>query len=158
MRNKKAIPTIFLILLSATLLLSVVGTASVSAQGTGSAVTVYSTIGGTTNPPAGTTDTSGTLTISAYPDSGYQFAYWIYQGPDTTGHGIQGVDTTIYTDNPLSIPCAAGYTVQFEAVFVPAGSAYATPGISIGWIVLAVALVAAVVGVIAFVAGRRLSK
>ena len=158
MKNMKAKAIVSLILVSVMAVFLVSSIAPVNAQ-SGSSVTIYATIGGTTNPQAGTTDTSGTLVLTATPDPGYQFAYWVYQGPDTTGHSITGLDTVIYTDNPLSIECAAGYAVEFQAVFLPTGSAYLpSASVNLTMAILAVALVAALVGAVAFVAGRRLKK
>ena len=159
MKSMKITTIVSLVLLSAMLLLFASNNAPVKAQSSGSAVIMHDTIGGTTSPAAGTIDTSGNTILTATPDPGFEFAYWIYLGPDFSGHGIAGVDGNTYSDNPLSIYCAAGYTVEFQAVFLPTGSAYLpSSGVSMGVVISAVAIVAVLVGAGAFIAGRRLRK
>jgi hypothetical protein len=84
------------------------------------------------------------------------FSYWLYKGPDLSHH-LQGGEQGIFTDNPLSIGTdAVDYTVTWQAVFVPEGAASLQPsGISVVYLIVLVAIVAAVIGALAFIGGRR---
>ncbi len=124
-------------------------------------VVMLDTTGGTTDPPNGTnvlTPADGTITMTAFPDAGYSFAYWLFAGPypeAQTGHP-QG---TAFYQNPISYTCAEGYTVYWQAVFTPTSSmTVQSQGIDVVYVVVAVVAVAAVVGVGAFLVGRRSRK
>ena len=101
-------------------------------------VTILSTNGGTTNPQAGTyiypEDT--TITLTAIPDDGFRFLYWIASGeftPDQTRNvpndivdgeivsipGLPSTDYLTFTNNPAEVVCGYGYTYRYQAVFAP---------------------------------------
>ncbi len=124
-------------------------------------VVMLVTTGGTTDPPNGTsvlTPADGTITMTATPDPGYSFAYWVFAGPypePQTGHP-QG---TLFYQNPISYTCAEGFTVYWQAVFTPTSSmAVQSQGVDVAYVVIAVVAVAAVVGVGAFLVGKRNRK
>ena len=87
--------------------------ATVKAQTTAS-VTVFASMGGTTDPAAGTyTYNDGqvvTFTATSYPDSGFYFSYWLVT--NSTG-------TNAPSDNPLSITIVGGQTYSLQPVFLP---------------------------------------
>jgi hypothetical protein len=157
MKGVKPMATFALILLMAMFALSV--SPIVSAQGGETTVVIYDSIGGTTDPPAGTTQMSGTVVLTATPDAGFEFAYWLYVGPDIGGHGVGGTTKSQWTDNPMTYNCAEGYTVEWQAVFVPTGSSsLPSSGIGAAYVVAFVVIAAAVAGVAAFAVGRRSRK
>lgn len=112
-------------------------------------IIVMPTVGGTVTPAAGSyTHTNGTIfEISANPDAGYVFKYWLVSGSVITGHETaysvitddQGnviseipratgsaIDSLTFTDNPARITCGYGYTYTYTAFFEQA-SATSTP-------------------------------
>ena len=120
------------------------------APGTNDAVViVMPTTGGTVTPAAGMyTYSNGTIIdISATPDSGYVFKYWLISGDVIPGHttrysvivdengnvvgqiprpSVSGVDSLTFTANPAHITCGYGYTYTYTAIFGPA-AAITTP-------------------------------
>jgi hypothetical protein len=102
-----------LTLLSALLLMAALSTSllMVSAQTQGT-VNIMDSVGGTTDPAAGTqTYNDGTtVTFTATPAAGYAFSNWIV----STDAGA-GTDTS----NPLSLPIAGGTTYTIQAIFTP---------------------------------------
>ncbi|MEJ2272499.1 MAG: hypothetical protein P8X91_08505, partial [Candidatus Bathyarchaeota archaeon] len=84
-------------------------------------VTVSSTPGGTTMPAAGRylyASAEPSFTLTATPDSGYEFKNWIVTGEYMPGHGGDpSLDTNVITDNPLQISHGSGYTYNYEAIF-----------------------------------------
>jgi hypothetical protein len=114
-------------------------------------VIVMPTNGGTVNPAAGRyTYPSGTIiNISATPNSGYVFKYWIISSDVLPGHTAnQGstiaddngtiiatipkvststIDSTTFTANPAHITCGYGYTYTYTALFAPQASATESP-------------------------------
>ncbi len=107
-------------------------------------VVIQPATGGTTDPAPGTrTYPNGTVvTLTATPDEGYSFHYWVISGNVTPGHA-QGQNATIITDpetgeivtsiprppvptgidslvvdvNPIEIECGFGYTFVYQPVF-----------------------------------------
>ena len=104
-------------------------------------VIVMPTTGGTVSPAAGmyTYSNGSVITISAIPDSGYKFNYWIVSSNYTPGHGtlgnsiitdesgqvigvapradVSGIDSATFTANPAKITCGYGYTYTYTAFF-----------------------------------------
>jgi hypothetical protein len=109
-------------------------------------VIVMPTTGGTVSPAAGShTYSNGTaIVLSATPDSGYVFKYWLISGQLTSGHPTgapsqlinpdtgevtmvprpaeptsltAGIDSLTFTTNPTHITCGYGYTYTYTAVF-----------------------------------------
>jgi hypothetical protein len=112
---------------------------------TDAVVIVMPTNGGNVNPQAGMYNyPNGTaIVLSATPNSGYQFSYWLISGGLTAGHpsgapsqvvnpdtgevavvprpaepqSATGVDSLTFTANPTRITCGYGYTYTYTAVF-----------------------------------------
>lgn len=156
MKVLKSIGIMFLMLLVASLFISAAGAQDPAQDAT--TVVILESIGGTTDPPVGTNTLFGDVTLTATPSTGYVFSYWLYEGPELA-HNLQGGAQRTFSDNPLSIGTdAAGYTVTWQAVFVPEGAASLQPsGIGVGYVILLVVVVAAVVGALGFI-GARLRK
>lgn len=116
-------------------------------------VVVVDAIGGTTNPGPGTyyyLDGS-TISLSATPNSGYDFVYWVAVGED--GHPM-----TI-TDNPTNIVCGYGYTYSYQAMFAPEGATQPSAGVPMEYLaIIAVLVIVAVIAVVAAVMYRGKSK
>jgi hypothetical protein len=117
-----------------------------NAQSDVATVIIQPSTGGTTDPAPGTyTYANGTnIVLTATPDAGYAFHYWIVSGNATPGHapGIPNyiidpdtgdvvgtiprvpvptdIDSLVFTTNPANITCGYGYTFQYQAVFTPA--------------------------------------
>ena len=163
MKKAKSVAVISLLVLASLIILIVANAASTQAQSTDVTVLIDSSIGGSSDPGAGTTSypAGSTITLTATPDSGFQFEYWVYQGPDLSHYGPGQTDTTVpsvYYTNPMTFTCGSGYTVEWQPVFVPIGSA-AVPSTSIPWVyIVAIAAIVAAVGVGAFLGGRRMKK
>jgi hypothetical protein len=116
-------------------------------------VVVLNSIGGTTNPGPGTYHYSNgsTISLTATPDSGYDFVQWVSVGSD--GHPYT------FTENPTSINCGYGYTYSYQAMFAPSGTAQPSAGVPIEYLVAIVVLViVAVIAVAAAVMYRGKSK
>jgi hypothetical protein len=133
--------TIYLTLLAATLLLAVMSQNAfvANAQTDVANVIIQPAIGGTTNPAAGNyTYPNGTnIIITATPNAGYKFSYWVVSGDLTPGHeGIPdyyyvqndtgtypivptftGLDSLVFSDNPANVTCGYGYTFSYQPVF-----------------------------------------
>ena len=105
-------------------------------------VIVLDALGGSTNPGPGTyryTDGS-TISLTATPNDGYDFAYWVAVGED--GH-----PATI-DDNPTNINCGYGYTYSYQAMFAPSGTTtQPTSGVPMEY--LAAIIVLVIIAVIA---------
>jgi hypothetical protein len=97
--------------LLATLLMIAAQSAAVNAQSQGS-IHMLSSIGGTTDPAPGTTSYNDgtTVTLTATPDSGYVFQYWVIS--TTAGSSIDSA-------NPTTLPAIAGVTYDVQPVFQP---------------------------------------
>lgn len=104
--------TVSLVVLASMLLLALLtfGSLTVQAQDTAD-LTVLSSIGGTTNPSAGTStyNDGETITITATPNTpDYYFVHWIL----STNEGSRTA-----TDNPLSFPATGGENYEIQPVF-----------------------------------------
>jgi hypothetical protein len=110
-------------------------------EGNDAVVVVLDALGGSTNPGPGTYRylEDSTISLTATPDDGYDFVYWVAVGED--GH-----PTTI-EDNPTNIICGYGYTYSYEAVFAPSGAGQQAAGVPMEY--LAAIIVLAIVAVIA---------
>lgn len=116
-------------------------------------VVMLAAIGGATNPGPGTYHYSNgsTISLTATPNSGYDFVQWVAVGAD--GH------PTTFTENPTKIICGYGYTFSYQAMFAPSGAAQPSAGVPMEYIVAIVVLVIiAVVAVGAAVMYRSKSK
>jgi hypothetical protein len=117
-------------------------TSSGTPSDTNATVIVMPTTGGTVSPTPGSYSYSNNtqIILSATPNSGYQFKYWLISGSITQGHSaagfsyiydpengqliaqfprpdITGIDTLVFTANPTNITCGYGYTYTYTAVF-----------------------------------------
>jgi len=91
-------------------------------------VFVVGGVGGTTSPAPGSyaLANAAQTTLTATPDSGWQFSHWIISGPTDTTHG--GVPFTLTpTDNPYTVGHGYGYTYYYQPVFIPTGTMEPTP-------------------------------
>ena len=115
-------------------------------------------IGGTTNPSAGTyAYANGTnFVLTATPDAGYTFQYWIVNGNVTPGHITTGkvsviydengniiaeiprqstepgtIDSLTFTANPANVSHGYGYTYSYSAVFAPIPVATPSPSTTV---------------------------
>jgi len=94
---------------------------------TAAIVVVLNSVGGTTSPAPGTyaMENAASTTLTATPDSGWQFSHWVISGPTDTTHG--GVPFTLTpTDNPYTVGHGYGYTYYYQPVFIPTGSTSTT--------------------------------
>lgn len=87
-------------------------------------VRVSTTMGGTTTPSPGTWRfgdlVEPNLTLTATPNEGFVFQYWIVTGDYMPGHGGDpSLDTNLVTENPLTVNHGKGYSYNYEAVFTP---------------------------------------
>jgi hypothetical protein len=112
-------------------------------------VTVLPGVGGTTDPTPGlyeypTSDPSNPATyfgITAIPDTGYRFLYWVIRGTYLPGHNVPQVivpidpeggfvpilpnartinwDSLTTSQNPLNVICGYGYNYEYQPVFIP---------------------------------------
>lgn len=103
-----ALTLLMSLLVLATLNASVI---SVKAQGQAT-VNVLDSIGGTTDPAAGTTsyDDGTSVTFTATPDTAFAFVNWIFSIDE---------GSNIATDNPVTFPVSGGVTYDVQAVFQP---------------------------------------
>ncbi len=108
---------------------------------------IFSSIGGTTNPETGTYSyLEGTdITLTATPDDGFEFLYWIVSGAITPGAtqgilnefeidgepflipGTPQIEYLLVTENPVQITCGYGYTYKYQAVFSPIAAGMQPP-------------------------------
>lgn len=99
-------------LLTLTLVIAIMNPfVNVSAQGQGT-VNIFSSIGGTTDPAAGTYsyDSGTVVTLTASPDENYFLLYWII---------ISGTGSNLNSDNPTTITVSAASTTNVQPVFSP---------------------------------------
>jgi len=114
--------------------------------GTEAVVVVLPSSDGTTDPGPGThTYPEGTvITLTATPNEGYSFHYWVISGNVTPGHAEgetgstiidpetgetittiprppqpTGIDSLVVDVNPIEVECGFGYTFAYQAVFTP---------------------------------------
>lgn len=128
------------------MLSTILATSVVNAQTDNEAtVVVLPSVGGTTDPEPGTYNyTEGTeITLTATPNEGFEFLYWIASGDFTPGPGSPNIvivdgepisipafpqfDYITFTTNPAQIICGYGYTYQYQAVFAPIASGLSSP-------------------------------
>jgi hypothetical protein len=92
-------------------------------------IVVLTSVGGTTNPAPGHYAVSSLkqTTLTAIPDSGWQFSHWIISGfPMQGAHGNYSFTATP-TDNPYTVGHGEGNTYNYQAVFTPVGTTEPTP-------------------------------
>jgi len=104
-------------------------------------VVVLDALGGSINPDPGTYRylDGSTISLTATPNNGYDFVYWVAVGED--GH-----PTTI-DDNPTNIICGYGHTYSYQAMFAPSGATQPAAGVPVEYLAAIVVLV--IVAVIA---------
>jgi len=111
--TKKAKSTVAfgVIMILSIILLAGINTASVFAQGSQATVNVMESLGGTTDPAAGSHSYNGgsNVVLTATPDENFVFLQWLISA-DT--------DFTS-TDNPFTVTVAAGTTYNVQPVFQP---------------------------------------
>ena len=152
--NLKRATATSMILLTIVVALAIQGLNVATAQDDIATYIMATSPGGTTTPAPGTTNTApnGTnIVITATPDAGYVFLYWVASGNLTPGHseggqtfiidpdtgevliGIPkpptptGIDSLAFTANPANITCGYGYTYTYQAIFAPAGGVTPSP-------------------------------
>jgi hypothetical protein len=106
-------------MLSSLVLLLVMVVPTYSQAGDPAIVVIDQSVGGTTNPGAGTWmyafGEMVTLTATASP--GYHFVEWDYLGPaDVLGQDLHN-GPIVFNTPTVQFNCAGGYTVEFQAVF-----------------------------------------
>ena len=124
--------------------------------GNNAVVIVLSATGGTTDPAPGTyTYTPDeTIKLTATPDSGFEFQYWIATGAEP-GHDA------FLLDSSLDINCQAGYTYTYQPVFAPTGSTTPSGGgvpAEYLYAIIIVLVIIAVIGIGAALMYRGRSK
>jgi hypothetical protein len=170
MKNTKYVAFAILVLLAATAVASVVNQSMFAKAQSSITIDVIASVGGTTNPGPGeytyTQGVNGSAVLTATPDAGWEFAYWVYSGFNP-GHGLLSPDeNNQVSDNPFDVTHnynTEGYVYTYQAVFVPtaAASVNTASGIPIVYVaaliaVLVVAVAAAGFG--AYSAGKRKVK
>ncbi len=90
-------------------------------------IVVLAAAGGTSTPAPGTYALADatSMTLTATPNSGWQFAHWTICGTNMD-HGGAPVDYTP-TDNPYTVGHGYGYTYYYQPVFTQVGSNEPTP-------------------------------
>lgn len=130
-------------------------------------VKILDTVGGTTNPQAGTYtyNKAPNLTITATPNSGYEFLYWIITGNYLPGHGLgeQSLDDLVVKTNPLPVTCGLNTTYSYQPVFAPVGSgaAGAQSGVlstDMLYAIIGVLVIVVIIAIVAVVMSRRSKK
>lgn len=121
--------------------------------GNNSIVIVLAGAGGTTNPAPGTYTylPDAAVTLTATPNSGFEFQYWIVTGAEP-GHDA------ILTDQSLSINCQQGYTFTYQPVFKPSAATVPSTGVdpTIFYVVIAVLVIVAIIAVaVALMRGKK---
>ena len=124
--------------------------------GENAVVVVLSATGGTTDPSPGTyTYTSDeTISLTATPDSGFEFQYWIATGAEP-GHDA------ILLGSSQNIICQAGYTYSYQPVFTPTGSTTPSSGgvpAEYFYAIIIVLIIIAIIGIGAALMYRGRSK
>jgi hypothetical protein len=119
-------------------------------------VVLKDSVGGAVDPVPGTyTFADGeSFTMTATPDEGQEFLYWI-----ATGSGVAGHESQLILENPLNIQCGFGYTYDYQAVFAPSGTA-PSAGISTEYFyaIIIILVIIAVIGIGAALMYRGKSK
>ena len=116
-------------------------------------INILPSSGGTTNPVPGnyTYNSGDVFNMTAVPDSGFQFSYWVISGSYTPGHTNAGngyitdpvtgeiiqlptptstsaIDSLVVSKSQLNITCGFGYTYNYQAVFASMGGPSPVPG------------------------------
>ncbi len=152
-----------LLLLTSTLLLLVLSHHAFAQEQTAEVI-IASSAGGTTTPGPGTYtyNYGDTIRLTAIPNAGFEFKFWIIIGNYSLGHNVpaitypEGVDPTteqyvpsfgspslrpidslVTSTNPLNVICGYGYTYTYEPIFTPVGAP--SPGANAVAIILAAA-------------------
>ena len=101
--------------------------ATTSTASTNAIVVILSATGGTTSPAAGTYSLAdvSSFYITAIPDSGFTFAYWVIGGSPLTHGAYSFTDTP--TNNPYNVNHGYGNTYTYQPVFLPTSSAVSMP-------------------------------
>lgn len=118
-------------------------------------VVVADAVGGSTNPGPGTyTFAEGeSFALTATPDEGQEFQYWI-----ASGTGVAGHESTLLVDNPLNILCGIGYTYEYQPVFTATGTAAQGVPVEYLYAIIIVLAIIAVIGIGAALMYRGRSK
>ncbi len=123
--------------------------------GSNAVAIILAAVGGTTNPAPGTYTylANQTISLTATPDSGYEFKYWNAKG-SVPGHDAVLLDKTV------AITCQAGYVYSYQPVFAPSSAALPSAGMPVEYwyAIVAVLAIIAVIGVAAALMYRGKSK
>ena len=133
--------TFLLTLMISMSLLLILNSTIAMAQDNQAEVIIVDSVGGSTDPVAGTYkyNENETINIAATPSDGFEFKYWIFQILYTSATNQPPVvipedeepfpqlpsstqlaqEAGILTQNPLALICGYGYTIMYQAVFVP---------------------------------------
>ncbi len=123
--------------------------ATYSTSPTNAIVVVLGSVGGTTNPAAGSyalADASS-LKLTATPTSGFKFDHWVIGGSPLTHGAYNFTDTP--TNNPYTVDHGYGNTYTYQPIFTPTNSAIPEYS-SVATIALALVLVAIAFGTYAY--------
>ncbi len=134
--------------------ISFIPPATTATSSTNAIVVVLASVGGTTTPKAGSyalADASQ-LKLTATPNNGFKFDYWVIGGTPLTHGAYNFTDTP--TDNPYTVDHGYGNTYTYQPVFTPTNSAIPEYS-SVATIALALVLVAIAFGTYAY---RRKTK
>jgi hypothetical protein len=118
-------------------------------------VVVLDSIGGSTTPGPGTYyyADGDTITLTATPNSGYEFVTWVAVGEDN--------HPTTFIENPTAITCGYGYTYDYQPMFQPTGSTTTTtegiPALYF-YVIVIVLVIIAIIGIGAALMYRGRSK
>jgi hypothetical protein len=161
------------VLLTLTLLLSIV-TLSVVCQNNTIAhaqasinVQILPSVGGTTDPGPGNytyTEGDGRAILTATPESGWQFSYWLFSGPYSAGHKPGVMESNQIYANPADVTHNydyGGYSYTYQAVFVPSSIASRPLGIPIEYflpLAIVIIVIAGIVAVVAYSLGKRATR
>ena len=120
-------------------------------------VVIKSAVGGSTNPKAGTyfyTDVEP-FSITATPDEGYAFQYWVISGGPLPGHGT--ITGSQIADNPLTTHAVIENAYEYQPVFALHPT---TSGIPVEYFYAAIVILAiiAVIGIAAALMYRSRGK
>jgi hypothetical protein len=90
-------------------------------------VVVLAAAGGTSTPAPGTyaSANAALLTLTAKPNSGWQFVHWTICGSNMN-HGGYPLNY-MPSDNPYTVDHGYGYTYYYQPVFAPVGTSETTP-------------------------------
>ncbi|MGA3289568.1 MAG: hypothetical protein ABSD42_04945 [Candidatus Bathyarchaeia archaeon] len=102
-------------------------TPSTVSASTNAIVVILAGNGGTTSPAPGTYSLANatSLDITATPDSGFTFAYWVISGSPLNGHGGYSYTLTP-TNNPYNVNHGYGNTYNYQPVFLPTSTTVST--------------------------------